>query len=162
MFINIFNLINKMIVSAIILTLIGICALNYENVQKYGNLIRIFYETYTNEENDKFDLEIEENGMFVYGNFYLPSFENRNRYDIECKEDVFLTILTKNNRIGYIPFRPSDINLETVTLKIKKITEDKFEEFIIETKEYIDLEKILLQYEEKIKSQKNCLAEAYD
>lgn len=151
-----------MIVSAIILSVIGFCALNFEKVEKYGNLIRIFYETYTSNENTKIEPEINEDNMIVYGECVLPSFENSNRYDIECKEDVHLTILTKNNLIGYIPFRPSDLKLEDLTLKIRKITEDKFEEFVIQKDEYIDLKKILSNYEEKIKVQTHCLAEAYD
>jgi len=151
-----------MIVSAIILTVIGFCAINFEKVEKYGNLIRIFYETYTSDENKKIEPEIDENNMIVYGDCHLPSFENSNRYDIECKENIPLTILTKNNMIGYIPFRPSDLNLETITLKIRKITEDNFEEFLIKNMEYIDLKKILSEYEDKIKVQTHCLAEAYD
>lgn len=151
-----------MIVSAIILTVIGFCAINYETVEKYGNLLRIFYETYTSDENKKIEPEIDENNMIVYGECHLPSFENSNRYDIECKENIPLTIFNKNNMIGYIPFRPLDVKLETLTLKIRKITEDNFEEFVINNAEYMDLKKILSEYEDKIKVQTHCLAEAYD
>ncbi len=157
-----------MIICSLVLTIICFCILNNEKFSKYGNILRVFYETYTSQSKNQIHPEIEninETSTIRFAECYMPTFESLNHYDITCnfgEETVPFTHFKKHNLIGYIPFRPKDFKYKTLTVKVRKITEDKFEEFTVKETEYIDLQKIVTEYEEKLKNTTHTLAEAYD
>lgn len=157
-----------MIICSLVLTIISFCILNNEKLSKYGNILRVFYETYTSQSKNQIHTEVEninDTSIIRFGECHMPTFETLNHYDINCDyegEIVPFTYFRKHNLIGYIPLKPRNLKMDNFNINIRKITEDTFVTFKVNKNEYIDLENIIEEYESQLRNTSHTLAEAYD
>ena len=169
---------------------VGLCGYGYTkiNLKKIIDIIDLVSKVLNDNKQKPCEIKVENSiGHINLGNkkLTLPAFKSSKHYDIICfkhhenfsaeshdaslnvSEDhkVPFTLIRNNEHLLHVPFKPSDMDLNSIFVGIKNITNEGYSVYKFDEHEFINFFNIIQKYEEEQKSKASQpveLAEAYD